>query len=80
MSTIYGIYGEAMGIHVFKYFFFQSVIATTVAQIMIGSLGTNYSLMLIIMTMISAIGYVLADMADFQFSRTEETLEDLENK
>ena len=77
MSTVYGIYGEDMGIHVFKYFFLQSIIATCLAQTVIGVFGTRYVGVMIFMTMCSAAGYVIVDFSDLSPPKSNLTISEL---
>jgi uncharacterized membrane protein len=65
LVTVYGIYGDDLGIQIYKYFDFHSLVSSILAQVLIMAFGTEYVAALWFFMIISVAGYFLTDRIDF---------------
>lgn len=65
LVTIYGIYGDDLGIQIYKYFDFHSLVSSVLAQALIMGFGSNYVVALWFFMVASVVGYFVTDRIDF---------------
>lgn len=80
LVTIYGLYGEEFGIHLYKYFDMHSLVSSVLAQVLIMAFGTSYVPALWFFMVINVVGFFVADRVDFTqwASRKDSSSEKLE--
>ena len=76
MSVIYGVYGEQNGIHIFKFFFLNSVIATFLGQVIIIFFETKYVHVLWFLAFWCIFGFFMVDCIPLTSAIQDSTFED----
>lgn len=65
LVTIYGVYGDTLGIELYKYFDIHSLFSSILAQILIALFGSGYVLALLFFVLINVGGYFVTNKIDF---------------
>lgn len=65
LVTIYGIYGDHLGIRIYPFFDMNSLASSVLAQILIMGFGTNYVPAFWCFFVVSIVGFFVADLVDY---------------
>ncbi len=71
-TTIYGIYGEEVGMNIYKYFDFHSVFSALTAQFLISTFGSSYTLAMLFFAAINMVGIFIVQRIPFPDAETSQ--------